>query len=371
MTATLVHSHRAPTSGVRLGVLAKRSYRIEPGGVATPLDEAPAILTTPRFEGDDPDARMLLDSDVFCFEKPLTDVLLLGSARSVRGAVTQLDTHVRVGRAQKSVRAHGDRRVITGASGLELGPAEPFTEVPLDWTRAYGGIDGYGAKARAGFGPARGVEDLGLFGYPRNPWGRGFYEDVDRERTVGELAPNLEDPEDPVRAERLFARDALDWVDRPLAAAYAPVDFMSVPRAMFLPIRHDWSPPARPMRELALGAVLEKDLEDPPLGGPPDARAFQCAPAGLAVARLVGGEPVLLVGLHPKHERLEFRLPREAPRLYVEPPNVPARELPAALATVLIEPDQDRVTLTWAGSIPAGGIFPPDMCREMRHAAVF
>ena len=41
------------------------------------------------------------------------------------------------------------------------------------------------------------------------------------------------------------------------------------------------------------------------------------------------------------------------------------------LQTVLIEPEEERVTLTWSGKIETAAPFPKEMTRAIRHAATF
>jgi hypothetical protein len=128
----------------------------------------------------------------------------------------------------------------------------------------------------------------------------------------------------------------------------------------------------RPVHEIALGGLLREDLARRPLLlSPPDPRVHNCAPAGLAVCRLRGGERVRLWNLHPNHELLEFDLPGDEPRLVVELPGVGARDLAAVLHTVLIEPDADRVTLAWVGSLEVAIPYPEEMTRELRRAAIW
>jgi hypothetical protein len=98
---------------------------------------------------------------------------------------------------------------------------------------------------------------------------------------------------------------------------------------------------------------------------------FNCAPAGLAVCRLEGAERVSLWNTHPNQELLEFDLPGDRPKLLIEPPGVAPRELTPLLQTVLIEPDLDRVTLTWAGVLPVAMPYPQELTASMRHAAVW
>jgi hypothetical protein len=158
-----------------------------------------------------------------------------------------------------------------------------------------------------------------------------------------------------------------------VAACYAPIDAFTFPRAMFL-IPPAFDPPARPVHELLIGALAREDMErklDLRNLIPTDRRMFNAAPAGLAVCRLEGGERVSLWNLHAAHDLLEFDLPADRPKLVLEPPGVAPRELPATLGTVLIEPDEGRVTLTWAGVLAVAAPYPDEMTASMRHAAMW
>ncbi len=68
---------------------------------------------------------------------------------------------------------------------------------------------------------------------------------------------------------------------------------------------------------------------------------------------------------------LELDLPDDRPRLLIEPPGVIARELSPLLQNMLIEPDQDRVTLTWTGVLPVAMPYPDEMVAVMRHRVVW
>ena len=322
---------------------------------------------------------MLHDSDLFGCVKPRTDVLLRGSAHAPRGEVTTLDTGVSVGPVKKRVRAWGDRRFQLGAGGrLELTPPAPFRAMALTWENAYGGRDLY-AERKLAAPPRKTAESLdalmqeeapGMFSYPRNEAGRGFFLALDLERLHGAPAPNLEDPDDPVLPARMLAEGPLDWLDRPAAACYEPIDWYTFPRAMFL-VPPMWRAPGRPVHEVACGALGEQDLAKVDLGGPADARLYNCAPSGLAVARLEGGERVALQNLHPRHELLEFDLPGDRPRMVVELPGVGPREIEPSLQTVELRPEDDLVTLTWAGTMEVRAPYPDELLAQMRHMATW
>jgi hypothetical protein len=382
MTATtLVLSGQVLGLGPCLAIIANRAYRIKPGHRASPLRDEIPVSTEPTYapsSNEGAGRRLLDEAHTTAVARPLTDVLVRGAAHSRRGPVADVETGVRVGAARKAVRAVGDRRIAVTSSGLSFSSPEPFVEMPLVWDHAYGGRDQHAerllaTKERRALNERR--SDLAPLHppllYPRNGAGRGYALDLDRARLEGTLAPNLEDPTDPVTPDRLLSATTGDWIDRPVAACYEPIDVLTFPRAAFF-VRPVFDPPQRPVHELSVGAVLRDDLERRlNLRNLLSPRMYNAAPAGLAVCRLDGAERVSLWNLHPRYELLEFDLPDDRPRLLIEPPGVAPKELSPLLQRVLIEPDQDRVTLTWAGVLPVAMPYPEEMVTVMRDGVVW
>ncbi len=247
-----------------------------------------------------------------------------------------LGTSVQIGTFRKNVRAWGARTIELGVMGRpRFSDPAPFESMPLTWDNAYGGRDVHAEnKARprrpAFARAARPESETGALAYPRNPSGRGFFLDVDRDRLEGAAAPNLEDPEDPVTPDRLLAQSSLDWLDRPVGACYEPVDLFAFPRVAFW-LGAEHLAPSRPVYEVRKGALRPQDLRGHDPESPPDVRAYNCSAAGFAGVRLVGGERVTLRNLHPMHEVLEFDVPASPPGLLLEPPGCTVTELPARL----------------------------------------
>jgi hypothetical protein len=250
--------------------------------------------------------------------------------------------------------------------------------MPLTWERAYGGRDTY-AESKEAVVPDTGLRalseglepTLGSLSYPRNLHGRGFYIDLDRERLAGAPVPNLDDASDPVRPDRMLVRDYLDWIDSPVAACFEPIDLFTFPRALFF-VPADFNKPSRPIHEIATGVLAPADLaRTDAFDMTIHPRSFNCAPAGLATHRLYGGERVQLWNVHPERELFEFDLAGDRPRFMIEPPGVKPREMEPLLQTVLIEPDLDRVTLTWAAAIEVAAVYPDEMTESMRHGVLW
>ena len=123
------------------------------------------------------------------------DLVVVGSARS-RVPVESLVASVEVGDFQSRIVVYGERRWQKGRGGLVPSAPEPFEEMPLDWSRAFGG------------GPE--VEGVGGI-HPLNPRGRGLY--LSEEAASGQLLPNLEDPAEPIKSPR----------DTPMPVSWYPV----------------------------------------------------------------------------------------------------------------------------------------------------
>lgn len=380
MSSTFVLSCPVPGMDAALGVVAARSYRIVPGGRAAPLPDPVELPREPVYtESANRGAgfRFLADAAQMELGKPLTDVLLFGHAYVPgQGHATSVETGLEVGAARKSVRAIGPRRIEVTAAGLKLTEPEPFQKVPLTADLAYGGRDRYAEKllySRTGTRKPREMELAPPFQllYPRNAAGRGYFIDMDRDRIHGAPAPCLEDPTDPITADRLLSKSATDWIDRPVAASYEPIDIVTFPRCCHF-IRPAFDEPKRTVHELSTGAVLREDLHKPlDLKAPRNPRVFNCAPSGLSMSRLGGGERVKLWNLHRSRSALELDLPDDEPRLLIDVPGVGERAVEARLGTIRIEPDSDRVTLFWSGFMQVAAIYPNELTVTIRSVAVW
>jgi len=124
------------------------------------------------------------------------DLVVLGSARC-RQPTTRTTASFTVGEFTRSLDVIGDRRWERDALG-ELNPSEPepFTEMALDWSNAYGGAVMHHGERHA---------------HPMNPIGRGAY--ADEASAEGQRLPNLEDPTEAIRR----------WSDGPTPAAWGPI----------------------------------------------------------------------------------------------------------------------------------------------------
>ncbi len=291
-----VTSRRPPRPEMTL--LVRGTFALRHGAVAAPLEGIPQIAQGPLQaetfrDGDDERIGDCLYPGDFADFKPRADVLLVGRCHAPGNRlVREQDVRFSVGSWSKMLRVTG-RRVWTEQV---LGPAasepQPFVEMPLDWTGAFGGP-----------------------GYTKNPAGKGL--------GPGEL-PTIEDPRSLVRS-----RD-----DRPEPAGFGPVN------------------PAWPQRAGKMGkeyGASYRKTRAPYFAEDFDWSFFNAAPADQQLPYLRGDEELSFQGLHPVHDLYTSRLPGLRVRAFVKDRDGLFREVKLVLDTLLADLDQERIVLTWRG----------------------
>lgn len=262
-------------------------FSIEPGRPLRLADIQRPIRERDEFYGDLRASSLRYPCELH-LSKPATCVLLLGEASAGGRPVDSLDVGLRIGPVDKTVRVTGDR--VFRADGT-LSPPERFTRMPLRYERARGGPD-----------------------EPGNPVGLDPRDRV----------PNFADPGRPI--EHPDARP---------------------PPVGFGPIAPTWAP-----RRDYVGTydAAWRSSRAPYLPHDFDARFFCTAPADQILRTpLRGGELVELRNLWPV-PHLRFQLP--ACGLTAEA-TVAGRIEPLrpVLETLLLEPGERRVELTWRGAL--------------------
>ncbi|AGU47739.1 pentapeptide repeats-containing protein [Variovorax paradoxus B4] len=243
-------------------------------------------------------AQPLIDEGV---AKLTPEFLVHGKAFPPPGQPAGCAVRARFGTREKTLLVLGDR-YWDGANPSE---ARPFEEMPVDWSRAYGGAD-----------------------FPLNPGGRG------RERVEGMAwLPNIELPHD-----RLLRPDQ----------AITPAGMGA------LDVMH-------PQRVQYRGTYDADYLKLHAPGFAPDAdwRYFNLAPPDQWMdAPLAGDEPFSFENMHPQKRSIEGRLPGLKARVFVgyamaagEPK---VREVPLRLTTVWFFPHAERCIAIFQGLAEVG-----------------
>jgi hypothetical protein len=290
-----------------------------------------------------------------------TDVAVRGSAHAPGGRpVRSHRIQVLVGEEGRAIQVFGDRVVEWPARGqLRFGAPAPFTAMPVEWSRAYGGWD---RRVPTGFGPNPTIAELSRLeydhpgAYPRNPWGCGYI--VVDEPADGIPLPNLEDPNQLLDPATFVTGDPRLWHRQPLPACFDFTSPMMFHRQCWIGASA-WfhPPPGTPLAEVKLGA-LPPDFEELRGDLVQSSEVLQDGAIGLVFDDIAADTPITVDGMHPELQRLQFPLPAP-PRLEFEFADKVYPVKPQ-LATVLIEPDHPRVSLTWvARQVEMPRVFVP------------
>jgi hypothetical protein len=294
-------------------LLIKGTFSLRNARGQLPLSQEQLPVTRSDEYRGDPAASSILYASESCPTKPGTDIVLLGHAYAPNGTVKTLDLTLKVGGLQKGVRVFGERKWVRAVGAWQISHPVPFQSMPLVYERAFGGVD---AK--------NGAQD------PRNPVGTGFAARNSAERLEGLALPNLEYPEALIRA----------WDSRPEPAGFGFVAPSWVPRSHYAGTYYEaWKKDRFPL--------TPQDFDE---------RFFNAAPRGL-VARphLKGGEPVHINGAS-KRGPLSFSLPRWTLQATLSVRGKRSQHTPL-LETVIIEPDEERIILSWKATMPCARSF--------------
>ena len=305
-----------------LHVVVRATFNLRPEpSVAT---EQLAPVAADVYSGDPADSSPISVSEIHT-GKPGTDVVLIGTALPPGGApVTMMDVALSVADRRKVVRVFGDRVWKHGMLGTSISPPESFSAMPLVYERAFGGVH---------------VTDDGTVDAAvQNPVGRGFTGPRTGKELVGQPLPNLEDPGALIAAPK----------DRPTPASFGFIAPTWEPRRGFAGTYDEaW--------EKSRAPFLPDDF---------DPRYLNAAHPDLAFDRfLEGGEAVRVDGLTGGHS-LAFSLPVCAFDIQVAIASRIARPR-ANLETVLIEPDENRLSLTFRAMEPC-----EKQSRRIREVAI-
>ena len=268
-------------------------------------DEQIAPVLSDDYHGE-PGRSSLRHAGELHLGKPATDLILVGHAKAHHEKpVTEMNVRIQLAEREKVVKVFGDRQ------WRDFQPSHPvpFVALPLVYERAFGGV--------------LNVEDAPPIVEERNPLGVGLAWTYKRMKR-GDLLPNLEDP-----------RQLLSEGVRPAPAAFGCIPPAWLPRRQLAGTYDEaWETKRAPF--------LPTDFQP---------RFFNCAAEGLIFERhLQGGEPWYLEGVS-EHGPLRGVLPTCTLEIaFVLRGERQVR--PNRLQTVLFEPDDNRIRLTFHADFP-------------------
>jgi hypothetical protein len=334
-------------------VLVKRTYDIRPGGRVTRAGKTrPLVQADEYYDDGDPEwATVKYETDLASF-KLATDFVVIGKAIAPGGkAVPQLDVTVEVAEHRKTVHVSGDRRCVYRQNSVPtFTEPVPFTEMPMQYERAYGGND---SKS----------DPKAPFYYPRNHHGVGVVLKNAKETVEGLSLPNIEDPSDRLTPERIIIGEPDRWHQQPLPDGLVWFQRTWYPRCSFVGAMPAYVDVDTVLKEETLGLVpkgqigLSMQFKLPSF----DIRFNNGASRGLALPHLAGDEKIRLTHLTPSGS-LAFQLPGEKPSIMLDI-GLGENKLEPVLDTVCVRLEEMQVDLIWRGAFVHPGI---DWLPEMK-----
>lgn len=250
----------------------------------------------------------------FAPRKHACDVLLIGSAYAPPGKkVTRMQVSLRAGSITKTCDVVGPR--VWRASGLRIAASEPeyFTRLPVSYDVAFGGADRHSEDESA--------HDA----YLPNPVGRGWHKHLKAAWVDGSPLPSTEQPGHPVTSP----------ADQRRPMAFGPLGRGWAPRARYAgTYDQQWLDEVFPF--------LPKDFDE---------RYFQAAPLDQQIPIPQGPLEIELRGFTLDQVR-RFRVPPFEAPVHVFPKKGDREDHLARLDTIVIEPDEERFTMTWRVTRP-------------------
>lgn len=356
-----------------LAVVAKQTYHLDAAGRCR-LHEAPVPLFDDLVIDESSQPGVVLHDIDLYLHKPRTDVVVLGHAYAMPGE-RRFTAAVVVGAHAKSLQVFGDRRCTMAPGGqIMFSDPAPCDRIPLRYDRAYGGRDAVAEKAHGNpFEPLQpymaqvDLTQASPFLYPRNACGVGYLVEARPEAVEALVLPNLEDPEDLLRPSTLAVGSPTRWPEMPLPWGTSWVDPSAFPRLACLGAIAEHDRLSRPFAEVRRGFYPAETFATTTAAGQPKPVEERFSPLfangaslGLAVPWLRGDEEIMLGRLHPQVDRWRFRLPAHVPEIWIDGREGKLIETKPVLHSVVIEPDEARLTVVWCGSAPARRLYGPE-----------
>lgn len=297
-------------------LIMKGKFTIVPSQPRLIFNEEPAEIIKGDVHYGEPDKTSVrYESDTAIYKRG-TDIVVNGHAYAPhQRAAYSVDASVQVGNLSKTCRVFGDRvweKSSKTVMSLMPGQPQPFDKIPLVYERAFGGID-----------LTRPEEKNPEFA-TTNPIGKGFIGTKGNPQ-AGMPLPNIEDP------RQIIQR----WEDRPLPSGFGFIGRAWQPRiALAGTYDTQWKKKRSPL--------LPHDFNDQYFNG--------AHPDLITEKLLMGGERVTLTSLSVNGQ-LIFDLPvwNEPVTIFIKGRK---QVFQPVLDTVVIEPDDMSVLLTWRATVP-------------------
>jgi hypothetical protein len=288
--------------------------------------------------------------------KTATDVVIRGSAHPPGGRPQpSVEVVARIGRYAKRIAVFGRRDIGTTPEGrIRIGKPEAFSDMPLSYANAYGGLDPRVPIPEADREQYMSLAKLGMAfdhpgGYPRNLMGKGYL--VFPEPIKGMEMPNLEDPEDLLTAERLVIGSPENWYKQPLPWCFEWTNGLMFPRELYA--GYDaWFP----CKDDSLLPEVRRRFIPPRLAQSMKGKDgfhseyYHEASLGLTIREPLAGQPVSVAGMNPEDPVVGFTMPPD-PVIEIDVEGHKTSPKPL-LTNLVIEPAEKKFYTVYCAKTP-------------------
>lgn len=295
-------------------VIMKAKFNIVPNSTTLVFSDEPATIHQGDEYYDEPGKSSIRYGSDISLTKISTDVVLNGHAYAQGNKLAYMtDVSIEFAKQSKTCRVFGDRH--WGKDGLVWNASRPapFERIPLKYENSYGGTKT----------DASGEQVLAYVA--TNPLGKGFVDPLDKGPEQGLALPNIEDPRALIQ----------QWKDQPLPAGFGFIG-------------PDWQP------RTGLAGTYDEQWQTSRMPLLPldfNESFFNSAhPEMISKTTLTGGELFNLKNV-TESGQLSFQLPNWNLPVSISIKGKKETYAPS-LDTIVIEPDENSVYLSWRVSVP-------------------
>jgi hypothetical protein len=344
-----------------LSGILKIEYNIDLEGRCTKINSEGKIINDFVF-GDEQGILLNDDIDLYAF-KPLTDIIVKGHLYNHKlQSIFQASINVE-GRKEFSILGLGKRNAFSTNTGV-CKFSEPTIEskIELNYKNAYGGQDDYTLSVKKSQDELDDYQlmaiadgDFNPFNYPRNPVGKGWVINEESLKNSELELPQLEYPNQLLSPNNLFVNHQDNWINKVLPRSTGWFNLTWFPRVAYIGFPPEfWKSNLRGgLPELQDGLVESDILQEKAIENQQNIRAANGASLGLQFPYLKGNEKIRLTNIHPTKQDFVLQLPGDRPKIWVDGRNGTLKPTTPVIHTIVIEPDEGRLSIVWRGSAPA------------------
>jgi hypothetical protein len=354
-----------------LAVLVKQTYTIDTNGNCTLAGEQlPLVDELVYYQHNE--KILESDSDLFV-QKIKCDVVVKGKARCY-GKAKQL-AEVIIGDIRHIIAVQGNQKAYLDNHGkIQFGEIEHIEEVPLRYDFAYGGKDTEAEKQiqlpNAEIMAALPNQDWyadSPFRYPRNPEGKGYLVEKSKNMIEQLEIPNLQDPEHLLTPENILVGNIDRWFEMPIPYATDWLSHIWIPRLAYTGLIEFPQVMKSSLKEMKMKWV-EKDIYDKKdIAKGFNYRFFNGGHYALQIDPFQNSRECTIINIHPSQKKITIKIPGARPKIWVDGRKGKLLPTQPVMHTILIEPDENRISITWSGKAPAIRHYGKDELKTMPY----